>query len=102
MKTLALLLVAVVAAQCTPDIKPTPEPEPVPTPWPVPEPDDASACADACRRLRALGCEAAKPTTAGGTCEDVCENAARSAAPLPTRCIASARSCAAADACQDP
>jgi hypothetical protein len=39
---------------------------------PVGPQPNPSACADACATLARLGCESAKPTDAGESCEQVC------------------------------
>lgn len=92
-RLLILLLPLLLAAQCQ-----TPTPTPGPDPTPVPPP--AGSCAVACARLRELGCEAAKPTEAGASCEAVCEYVNSSGTlQLDTGCVAAAASCEAADRC---
>lgn len=78
------LLLAVLLSTC----KTGPETVPGPT------------CANACDRMRALGCEAGKPTPHGVSCEDVCLNARSSGVIiLDLRCVAQATDCTAVDKC---
>lgn len=84
MKHLIVLLPLFVAGCCAHVDNPTVEP----------------TCADACARLTALGCEGAKPTPSGATCQQVCENAQSSGIiTWDLKCVTEAGCCDAADAC---
>lgn len=83
---------------------------PVPVPPPSPDPDasiddpDAAAsstCAAWCKHAAALHCDAAKPTRAGASCADVCVNVQTGPAKLNLRCRIAAKTCAAADVCEN-
>ncbi len=77
----------------------TPEPVVIP-PKERPEPGTPADCTTACARLEHLGCEEAKPTPAGATCEDVCNNVQQSGATaLDLACVIDAGSCEVANAC---
>lgn len=67
---------------------------PAPPPAPV-------TCADACKRLESMGCALAKPTPQGEPCPTWCEHYSAPGRPTGIKldCLASAVSCAAADAC---
>jgi hypothetical protein len=64
-----------------------------------PRPPVTETCANACANLRRLGCPEGEPTEAGASCEQVCDNAQASPAPLPTGCVAQATTCDAATNC---
>lgn len=109
-KTLALLAALALCAcqSCHPIVgpfpEPTPQPEP-PDPWndaavdvgPAPAP--GGSCADACAKLAALGCPAAKPTPKGATCVEVCQNTLGSPVSLQPDCVVRATDCPSAEAC---
>ena len=82
----ALLLGALLVCAC-----PTPRPKP---------PSGAATCADVCRRLGELGCEAGKPTAKGATCTVVCENVRDSPVVWDLDCRARALTCDAVDSCE--
>lgn len=67
---------------------------------PPPQPPTVDGCAAACENLRRLGCPEGQPTDAGESCEQVCDNAQASPAPLPTACVARAASCDEAAQCE--
>lgn len=106
MKTLFSLVLAVWS--CTPLPPPEP-PDPAPTPGPEPSPSPVPAddrCSRACARLTLLaqvsesGCDAARPTEAGASCEDVCRHVLEQGTVLvDTDCILRAQTCAEADDC---
>ena len=56
-------------------------------------------CADWCARAKALGCEAAKPTSKGSSCVDVCTNVQTGPKKWDLKCRTAAASCTMADAC---
>lgn len=59
-----------------------------------------SPCAAACANLAAHDCPDAKPTPAGASCVEVCENVnASGTIPYPSDCVSKAKSCGAAEAC---
>lgn len=69
-------------------------------PEPV-SPDSNATCKTTCDHWRSLGCEEAKPTSAGGTCEDVCLNIQGSGIiswNLP--CRATVKACEDIDRCE--
>lgn len=75
---------------------------PPPVPPPVPRPVviiPGAGCAEACERMRALECELGRPTPAGHSCEDVCENTLTGPRALrwDTECLAAASSCDGCD-----
>lgn len=75
-----------------------PEPEPLPNPGPAP---DAVPCSEACARLASLSCEASKPTPDGTTCTELCESIeASGVVRWPTGCVAAAKDCSEAEACE--
>lgn len=110
--TKAILFAALLASTCEygPFPKPPPQPEP-PSPWdvgpgdaaPPDEETDAAShtpCYRACQRLKQLDCPEAKPTAAGATCTQVCQNAEDSGVvSLNPECVARAASCSIAKAC---
>lgn len=58
-------------------------------------------CAQWCQHATALHCEAAKPTTLGASCEDVCNHfAASNIATWNLKCRVAAKTCNAADNCE--
>lgn len=60
----------------------------------------ATNCQAACERMAALGCPEAKPTTAGLSCVQVCEDVLDAAfIPIQPTCIAGAQSIDAVRAC---
>lgn len=70
----------------------------VPPPRPI---DGAATCADACNRGADLGCEFAKPTPQGSSCEEVCTLGIDSQLfTFDLECRAKAPSCSAAEACE--
>jgi hypothetical protein len=106
-----LLLSALLASTCEvgPFPKPAPQPSP-PSPWDTPSdaatpPDEVDAashtpCYLACQKLASLGCPEAKPTAAGATCTQVCNNAESSGVlSMNPSCVAHAESCSIAKAC---
>lgn len=73
-----------------------PKPPPVP-----PAPPGPSDCRAVCAHEADLGCEAAKPTAGGASCEAICENVQRSSIiHWDLDCRARAASCAAIDRCE--
>lgn len=73
----------------------------LPEPAPVPQTRDDVPCADACSRLRSLSCNEGEPTPDGTTCETICEDTnASGAVTYPTGCVAAAKDCAEARACE--
>ena len=65
-----------------------------------PETAPGPTCAMACDRMRALGCEAGKPTPHGVSCEDVCMNARSSGMiTLDLQCMSTALDCDTVDKC---
>lgn len=68
---------------------------------------DAAApatCANWCKHAKKLGCPSAKPTPQGSTCEEVCsfvQTSGIKAATWDLKCRIGARSCAAADNCEN-
>lgn len=89
-----LLLVAVALVGC-------PRPIPPPTP-PAPDADASTpaTCADACARLRQLGCPAGQTTPKGAPCEEVCENVTSSGLIVwDLDCIARGVTCGSTDRC---
>lgn len=107
---LALLSIVAIGCELGPFPKPPPQPEP-PSPWdtpvdaapPPPEDIDGAArtpCYRACKKLEQLGCPEAKPTAAGATCLQVCQNIESSAVvTMDPECVAGAESCRIASAC---
>jgi hypothetical protein len=77
-----------------------PDPE-----WPLPPRpsalDAGEPCDTSCQRYRQLGCEEGQPTSNGHTCEEVCNNAAKSGIDLagPSSCTADAGTCKEVEAC---
>jgi hypothetical protein len=71
---------------------------PAPTPAPSPNP---TGCQAWCDHAKALGCSAADPTPGGATCAEVCTNTLDGPVPLNVACRAAAKTCAAADSCED-
>jgi hypothetical protein len=56
------------------------------------------ACSNACARLAELGCESAKPTPEGTTCEQICyDTEASGFSTMHPKCVAEATSCEDAD-----
>jgi hypothetical protein len=68
-----------------------------------PKPTDAgspSECSAACKHLRELGCEEGKPTPAGASCEDVCNNVERSGTvTLHPACVIHIKHCNEIQSC---
>lgn len=79
-------LALVLRVACTP----APPPEP-----PAPAPDTGD-CGAVCDRWRQLGCEEAKPTPHGASCEVVCDSLARY---WHLSCLAAVSSCEEIEAC---
>jgi hypothetical protein len=72
----------------------------LPRPAPTPDPG-ASTCDSACTKLRELGCDEAKPTAKGASCEQVCLNVMTSGViAWNLGCRSAVTTCAAADACE--
>lgn len=92
MKRRVAMLLLSLLTPCTDGCPPTPTPDPPPTPSPVP------SCATACARAAELDCSWAKPTPAGATCAEVCENAQKLEA-WDLGCRTSAASCSDWDGC---
>lgn len=73
--------------------------------WPIPAPppplDAGAPCATSCERYRQLSCPEGEPTKKGHTCEEVCNNAAKSGNDLagPSDCTARAQTCKAVEDC---
>ncbi len=75
------------------------KPEPITPPNPTFEP---GTCAGWCSHAAELHCEAAKPTPRGASCTTVCEhNETVGVSHFNLGCREKARSCAAADACEN-
>ena len=91
-----LLLAAELLLTACPFPQPNPGPDPEPPPRAV---DSPVYCAAACRRLRELGCPEGNAAPGGGTCEDVCNNAAEAGISLDTKCVMSVEDCDAVDRC---
>jgi hypothetical protein len=73
----------------------------LPEPAPVPQQRDDVPCANACSRLRSLSCDEGEPTPDGTTCEEVCRGVNESSAVTwPTGCVAAAKDCSEARACE--
>ena len=98
-------LAALSASTCEvgPFPKPAPQPEP---PEPAPYSADASpplspgSCAAACAHGEAMHCAWARPTPAGATCTEVCQNAETSGElSFGPDCAVHARACDDAYAC---
>lgn len=79
------VLLALAFTACTP-INPTPPPAP-------------ANCVAVCAHGSELGCAWAQPTPNGVTCVQVCEDA-NTILPWSSACMASALTCAEADACR--
>jgi hypothetical protein len=81
-------------------------PRPLPPAPPVPPADPsqdggAGGCAQACARLRELGCAAARPTPRGASCVEVCGNVESSGqVSWGPSCVVRSNSCAEASECQ--
>ena len=60
----------------------------------------AAPCSRECAAYAKLGCEEAKPTLGGQTCQDVCIAAANVGAPPQPACAERSTSCPAAIACR--
>lgn len=57
-------------------------------------------CAAACAHMAQLGCEEAKPTPKGATCEDVCNNVESSGTiTLSPACVVKITKCEEIDSC---
>lgn len=61
----------------------------------------AATCLQWCAHATSLGCDAAKPSPAGASCNDVCENAQAGLLKWNLTCRANAASCDAADNCEN-
>jgi hypothetical protein len=72
--------------------------QPSPTPPAAIDAPQIPSCATACAHGAALGCSWAQPTPLGGTCEQVCTNAAQTV-PWNVACLISITNCAAGDSC---
>lgn len=91
----ALALASILAA-CTPP----PEPLNPDLPSKRPEAGSHDDCTAACAHLAELGCEEARPTPAGATCVQVCDNVEQSGATtLDVACVERAPTCEAVDEC---
>jgi hypothetical protein len=82
---------------------------PTPTPTPIPVVDGGEdearrpTCANACNRLKALGCKGSGPTPEGASCIEVCENlVSAGVVDFNLSCRVKATSCSAIDACGGP
>lgn len=62
-------------------------------------PDDTASCADACSRLRQLGCVESQPLEDGTSCEKFCEDTQNSGHALGPSCVSKIGSCAEVDSC---
>jgi hypothetical protein len=79
-------------------------------PPPPPLPPGGATCSTACARGRALvgtdgkpGCEWARPTPSGATCEAVCESfEASGTLTYGVECVTTAPTCDAAETCGGP
>ncbi len=60
----------------------------------------SATCAGWCKHAAELKCAAAKPTDAGSSCEAVCANANSASLKWNLKCRVTAKTCAAADACE--
>lgn len=60
----------------------------------------AALCKRECAALAKLGCEEAKPTRGGMTCQDVCVAAAEVGAPPVPGCVEQAKNCECAGKCR--
>jgi hypothetical protein len=88
-----LALALTLAVACNP-LLPEPETRPLP-------PRDDISCETACERLASLQCEEAQPTPDGTTCAEVCHGVNESGSvTYPTGCVAAAKTCAEAVACE--
>lgn len=93
MRTTITLVLSLALASCA-GCPPQPGPGPAPTELPA-------TCEAFCGRAAALGCAIAKPTPAGGTCQDVCENTQYSGlAAWDLGCRVRATSCPAMETCE--
>lgn len=71
------------------------------TPPPNPPPPGEATCADACKRMKELSCDAADPTPEGMSCEALClEISSSELLSWDVECMVRAKSCDAVDACQ--
>lgn len=100
----SFVVLLLVTANCEP-LVPTPtDPTSVDSgpPPDVEEPDAGeSDCQRTCRKYERLTCKEAEDTPKGGSCEDVCENAAESGYVLAKEpgCAAESQTCDALRAC---
>jgi len=62
-------------------------------------PDAGATCVDVCDHLRALGCQEAKSTQLGATCEQVCGNSATMLG-WDLSCRAAVAKCADIEGCE--
>ena len=76
-------------------------PKPLPDPQPEPAPDGAApaTCESVCSHWAELGCEEAKPTPAGASCVEVCQNLQKGNLPEDLECQAAVATCAEIDGC---
>lgn len=73
---------------------------PAPPRPPIPDTGDGT-CDTACARLRELGCEEARPTAEGATCERVCLNVQTSGiVSWDLSCRTRVTACAQVDSCE--
>jgi hypothetical protein len=73
----------------------------LPAPAPAPQKRDDVPCSEACARLASLECEEAQPTPDGTTCVEICDGLnASGSVTYPTGCVAAAKDCAEARACE--
>lgn len=73
---------------------------PPPPPPPQPTLFDAS-CIEACKHAKVLGCDFGKPSRGGIPCFDGCFVAMSNGIPIPTGCVARAKSCEAIRWCEE-
>ena len=75
-------------------------PGPRPGPLPCPDGGAKATCADACARLKQLGCKGSGPTPEGADCVEICGNLVDSNVIVDLECRARAASCEAIDRCE--
>jgi len=92
-KTLMLASGATLCAFCLLACTPLP---------PAPHPPSEPSCGQVCAHWRQLGCEEARNTAGGATCEDVCHMVTRSrVVRWDLACMATVDSCDAIDGCNE-
>lgn len=101
--SLSLLAFMTIALSLTACPKEPVPPTPGTDAGPEPDTPDASllTCADWCKHAEELHCAAAKDTPAGAHCVDVCTNFQSGPAPFDLRCRVGAKTCTAADNCEN-